>query len=355
MNIFRLTICTMFIVINFTEARNPRRPHNKITPSINVCASNQTVADSWISEKCKKQCIDKKNYTLTNQFLRAKPLKEGFNDVYFKQHLLPSNETIHYKNKKGSINSTVLQALAESVLNEVQQGKKTFTHFTILKCKDFNFNNLSGLLVLKFKDYPFVLKLSIEHPHTIVKPYSKSFEANCIFMIGGNFRHLSNFTRIPNLENLRKILSFNPFYLDKIDFPRKWYWQPKNNYNLVITWKETPYRSEETIIIPSIYATLSDLVEIDTSQSQRKLNKMALRISHDTGFLVDPHAGNLVIDKNSKKHTLLDTENFRLIIGSDRIFSAKTYIGWFAEMIISSSKKYAGRTKRERIEQSFYT
>lgn len=347
----------LYIILStwsLTEARNPRRPKNHSTPCISVTPSNQELCNSWMTKHCKKRLPKSFECKLTNQFLRIKPLKQGFDKKYFAKKLIPKNTNISYKNNKGSVNSQELSQLAEKVLQEVKDGKQTFTDFTILKCKDFNFKNLSGLLVLKYKKYPFVLKLSIEHPHTMVKPYTKSFEANCIFMIGGNFRHLSNFTRIPNLENLKKILSYNPYYLEKIDFPRKWYWQPKNNYNLEITWHKSDYRPEEKIIIPSTYATLSDFIEVDDSQSQRELNKVALKISRDTGFLVDPHAGNLVINKDTGKHTMIDTENFRLILGVDHSLNAQTYIGWFAEMITTSIKKYCGRTKKERIEQSFY-
>ena len=36
--------------------------------------------------------------------------------------------------------------------------KKTFTDFTVIKDNDFNYKLISGDLVLKYKDYPFVHK-----------------------------------------------------------------------------------------------------------------------------------------------------------------------------------------------------
>ncbi len=348
-------ICSIFLICNpLLEARNPRRPASNNTPSITICASDQECAQSWFSIKIRKAVRRKNNYKLTSQFLRINPLKKGFDSEIFEKYYLPQNTNLEYRNKQGSVNTQLLEQLAQEVVEEVKVGQKTFHNFTILKCKDFNFKTLSGLLVLKYKDYPFVIKISIEHPHTMAQPYSKSFEANCIFMIGGNFRHLSNFTRIPNLENIKDIIRFNPYYLDTIDFPRKWYWKPQNNYDLQITWNQTPYRKEETIIIPSVYATISDHIDIDDSVSQKELNKIAMKVASDTEFLIDPHVGNFVADKQSKKYTMLDTENFRIMTGLDHTMAAKTYVGWYIEMMSSSLKKYCGRTKKERIQQSFY-
>lgn len=351
-------IWTIFCIIlmAFTHQitpRNPRRIPNIATPTIEIKSSDPEVAQSWLSIKTKNKDRSNKIYQLSNQFLRIKPLKEGFDQNYFNKNYIPQDEFIQYRNSHKLVHSKILQQLAEEVLEEIKVGQKTFTNFKILKCKDFNFKSLSGLLVLKYNDYPFVLKLSIEHPHTMIQPYSKSFESMCIFFLGGNIRHLSNFTRIANLENIKRILSFNPYYIKTIDFPRKWYWKPTRNYDLDITWKDSVHRKEEKIKIPSTYAVISDFVEIDESYSQQELNKVAMKVAIDTAFSIDPHAGNFVMDKHSKKIMMIDTENFSVMVGLDSTLNAKKYIGWYIEMASNGLRAYCGRNKADRIKHCY--
>ena len=151
----------------------------------------------------------------------------------------------------------------------------------------------------------------------------------------------------------KTLLCYNPYYLNNVDFPRKWYWKPEHNYNLEITWHETPYRKEETLSIPSIYGVISDYIDIDPSYPQTELNKMAMKIAIDTEFLIDPHAGNVVIEKGSTKYSLIDTENFRIMTGHDRTMHSKKYMSWFVEMSMDSLQVYGGRSKQERIRQCF--
>ena len=209
---------------------------------------------------------------------------------------------------------------------------------------------LSGLIILRYKDYPFVIKVSIEHPHTIVQPYSKSNEASGIFIIGGNLRHLSNFTRITNLHKIKQMLSYNPFYLHSIDFPRKWYWKPDNGYDLKICWNCNG--ESETIFLPSIYATISDFIYTEEQQPQHELNKLSMRVATDVGFLIDPHAGNIMIEKGTRKYILLDTEDFRLMTGLSTTMKAKKYIGWYVELVTNAAGTLLLRSKEERLRQS---
>ena len=267
--------------------------------------------------------------------------------------MLPQKSRINFRNNNGSIKTGELDQLMNEFVEELKAGQTSFQHFKVLKDKDFNYKTLSGLIVVKFKNYPFVLKLSIEHPHTMAQPYEKSFEATCIFFVGGNLRHLSNFTRIENLEYVKNVLSYNPYYLENLTFPRKWYWQPKRNYNLNITWHKTPYCSEELITMPSIYGVVSDFIETE-EWPQQELNKLAMRISADVGFALDPHAGNCVKEKSNNKFTLLDTEDFRIMSGIDHTLKSKKYFGWYLEMAGLALQRYAGRTKQERIQQ-YYT
>lgn len=355
----RVTQYSLFLLFSINlhlESRLFYRTPDLAIPSITVRASDQQIAQTWHARKTKDKVRIKPQHTLKNPYLRINPIKQvqkGFSNGFFKEHYLPSNQTMQFRNKKGSVNSDILSQQAQDLVAEIKAGQRHFTDFKILKDRDFNYKQLSGLLVVKYKDYPFVLKLAIEHPHTLVNPYAKSFEAKFVFIVGGNIRHLSNFTRISNLENIKKIVMFNPYYLKNIDFPRKWYWQPENNYNLEITWNQSPYRDEEIFIIPSMYGVISDYIDIDPTYPQTELNKIAMKVAIDTDFLIDPHAGNVVVEKGSTQYTMLDTENFRIMTGLDHTMNSQKYFSWFCELSTDCLKVYAGRTKQERIRQCF--
>ncbi|MBP6892440.1 hypothetical protein KBB68_02555 [Candidatus Babeliales bacterium] len=349
-----LIILSLLLVNNFLNCRKPSRPEDQsITPKIIVTSTDPEYAQTWVSAKSyklSKKKIPKKYYKLNQgqSYLRLNPIKNGFNQLYFDQHLLPE-EIIQFRNGTGSVSGTTLSKLAQEFLEEIKVGQKKFTHFKILKDQDFSYKTLSGLIIVKYKNYPFVLKLSIEHPHTIVQPFSsKSIEAMGRFVVGGNLRHLSNFTRIPNLERIKNMLSYNPFYLKSLQFPRKWYWKPNKNYDLKIEWNCNGY--QETMYLPSIYATISDFIETESKQPQADLNRLSMKIATDTGFLIDPHSGNIVIEKGTHNYVLLDTEDFRLMVGLDRSMKAKKYSGWILELAGKGFCNIVCRNKKERRE-----
>lgn len=343
-----ILILSLLIPLPTLAIRDPRRPADPTIPIIKVTSSNPDYAKTWACLN-NNYIAQKTCYQLRHSFLRLKPIKNGFDEEFFNSHLLPQ-DTIEFRNMTGSVSGAVLSAIAQELVEQIKVGRRKFTNFFILKDKDFNYNTLSGLLILKFKDYPFVLKLSIEHPHTMVQPFSKSFEANGIFVSGGNLRHLSNFTRIPNLERIRNMLSYNPFYLKNLDYPRKWYWKPRDIHNLHILWSCNG--QEHKITLPSVYATVSDFIQTETYQPQADLNRLSMKVATDTGFLIDPHSGNIVIEKGSHRYVLLDTEDFRMMVGLNRSMKATKYTGWYLELISNSISTIAFRTKQERIKQS---
>jgi hypothetical protein len=332
LNLFPLVFVFISLSCLILQARNMRRPEDDSIPSITVCAQNQ-----------------QQTFVLQNSYLRYKPIKNGFDFKYFDAHMIPEG-TIEFRNKTGSIQGQTLSHLAELLLQELKAGKKSFTDFSILKDTDFSYATLSGLIVLKFKDYPFVIKLSMEHPDTIVQPLSKGTIAYFIFVIGGNLRHLSNFTRIPNLERIRNLLSYNPFYLRYLDFPRKWYWKPQHMEELKVVWQCKD--QQETMLMPSTYAVISDFIEFEPNQPQRDLNKLSMKVATDTGFLIDPHSGNIVIEKGTRNYVLLDTEDFRMMVGLNRSMKSKKYSSWLIELTAKGAKTMLFRTKQERLEQT---
>jgi len=340
-----ITFSILFFSV-MVQTRNLRRTPNPHVPEIIVYASEPKIHAEWMANYAESA---HKKYKLKSSFLRLRPIKHGFNEPFFKEHYLPET-TITYRSGNGATEGTVLSDLANNLLEEIKQGKTDFTHFKILKDSGFNYKTLSGLIVLKYKDYPFVIKVSIEHPHTIIDPFSKSYEASGIFLMGGNLRHLSNFTRITNLEHIKQLLCYNPFYLYNVSFPRKWYWKPENGYDLKINWKCG--KQKETILLPSIYAVISDFIVTEENQPTHELNKLSMKVATDVGFLIDPHAGNILIEKGSRKYVLLDTEDFRLMTGLDTPMNAKKYIGWYIELVTRALKNCLFKDKQERMTQS---
>jgi hypothetical protein len=345
--IYKKILTLIFIfTTGYLYPRNPRRKVDTTTPIIEITASDHKIHREW--HTLQDEHISKK-YLLKNNFLRLRPIKNGFDEQFFKENFLPQ-DNITFRSSNDVVTGAKLSELAHNLIEEIKNGNREFTHFKVLKDSGFNYNSLSGLIVLKYKDYPFVIKVSIEHPHTIIKPFSKSYEASGIFVMGGNLRHLTNFTRITNLKRIKELLCFNPFYLYNLDFPRKWYWKPDNGYDLLIDWKCG--QQKDFAKIPSIYAVIADFIITEEYQPTHELNRLSMKVATDVGFLIDPHAGNILIEKDTRKYILLDTENFRLMIGLDTPMNAKKYIGWYIELLGRSSKTCFLRNKTERIEQA---
>ncbi len=172
---------------------------------------------------------DSTTYILRDSHLEEGPIFSVFNKDFFYKRMLPQG-TITFRNEPTKkIQGTHLSALIDQLLVELKAKKKKLTDFTLLKAQDFNYREFCGLLVLKFKNYPFVLKLFIEHPKSFVQPYNKGLEPGVFFVMGGGImRHLTGFTRIKNLEDINTLLQSDPYWSQIVDTPRKWHWLPKD-------------------------------------------------------------------------------------------------------------------------------
>lgn len=327
--------------------RSIHRAPNPTIPYITVTASNQEYAGMWVKSR-KKQKTNK----FQNKFLRLKTLKKPFENSNLKKHILPHGN-IKYRKTDATVHTNILKEQNEFVLQEILQGEKSFTHFIVLADDDFNYTNYSGFIVLKYKDFPFVLKLFIEHPHTFIDPLNKGFKASCLFVLNGNMRHLSGFTRIHNLETARKALSKDPEYRYYLDFPRKWYWIPKSQPYLTIDWHDQHHHHHETIKLPGIYGIVCDYIEADKKIQQQEIHTLR-QISVDVGNylhnIIDSHVDNFVPEKNSNKIVIIDTEHFPTMVGLDREMSANGYIQWHLELTGKYLKTAFLRPKQKRIQ-----
>ncbi len=346
-------LCILFLTAQFSSmllGRSIHRTPNPTIPYITVTASNQDYAEKWVKSHKKNQKKSKVN-KFQNKYLRLKTLKKPFENSNFKKHTLP-NKDIKYRKSDTTVHASILKKQNELVLQEILQGKKEFTYFTILKDTDFNFTNLSGLIILKYKSFPFVLKLFIEHPHTFIEPFNKGFHASGLFVLNGNMRHLSGFTRIHNLEVARKALSKDAEYRYYLDFPRKWYWVPQAQPYLTIEWHDEHRNHHETIKLPGIYGIICDFIETDTKIQQQEIHTLR-QISIDVGTylhnIIDSHVDNFVPEKNSNKIVIIDTEHFPTMVGLDKAMSANGYIQWYIELAGKYVKTAFLRTKQKRI------
>lgn len=333
------------------HSRSIFRKINITIPTIEVSSSNPSYTKLWSS-----YFDEKKTYTLQSKFLKFKTLHRTYNPKIFAKQKLPQGE-ITTRIKKDKIKSSLLTEQAEEVLQEIIHDKKEFKHFKILKDRDFNYTTKSGLIVFKYKEYPFVLKLFIEHPHSFVQPMSKGFEAGCIFTLSGCTRHLSGFTRITNLSNAKKALSKDAQYRYYLDFPQKWFWTPKKNPMLEIKWKDDYNKRYKTFKYPSIYGIIADHIECDVKiqkEESHTLRQIAIDVASFLHYTIDPHFDNFMPELNSNKIVLIDTEHFPTMAGFDKTMNANGYIQWYFELTGKFLKRQFCRTKQERIKDQCY-
>ena len=267
--------------------------------------------------------------------------------------MLPKG-TISFRNKPSeSVQGKVLTDLVEELLVEVQKKKKKFKHFTVLRKVNFNTKLRCGLLILKFKDHPFVLKLFIENPKTFVNPYAKGFEPMCFFvMAGGINRHLTGFTRIKNLGQVRKKIQTHDHWSKIIDFPRKWFWLPNNSRWIEITGHNIGNKKKLTTKLPSVYGIIADAIKADKTFSLFNKNekKVGMELCNYLEHAIDPHIDNFMREKATNKIIMVDTEHFPSVVGLKQKNEFHNYISWYTFLALKCSKDGFFRTKRERKE-----
>lgn len=329
-------------------------------------------------------------YKLRDSHLELYPLFRSFNYNHFMSHQIPQGPLLYRNNTKKSVDGAVLCAQMEKALQELKEGKKKLTHFKILKRKDFNDYMLSGNIILKFKEYPFVAKLFMENPHSFTLPFSKGWQPGGLYiMSGGINRFLAGFTRIKNLEQVQAHISKDPYWSTRLSTPRKWFYLPCNTRWFTLEGLNIGPRKYACTQFPSAYFTVSDAI-ITKGKTPTLFNKAdrkrALKICHFLGNRIDPHIDNFVeedIEKSRQlseqlsdnktaplplynprlpkktflseqaqfqinQHTnasalqpsedtiknmvILDTEHFASMVGLKEDIRYKTYLGWYSQL-----------------------
>lgn len=272
-------------------------------------------------------------FTLIDSHIKMFPLFEAYNEQYLTKKHLP-NGLITYRNQPHkSIDSQKLSALLENLFKDIMNGKTEFKDFKILKKSDFRFRIKCGLIVLKFKNYPFVVKFFIETPKSLARPYSKGIFPMGMFVMGGTNRHLNGFTRIKNMENIKNKIAQNPAWRNKLSVPRKWFWTPKNVSWIHVEGYNVGHHKQICAKFPAVYAIIADEI-IPIAKQPPSTSKRNLPLCHQLDFAIDPNHNNFIIEQGTNKLVMYDTEHFPTLIGEyyQPIKQCKTYIAWYVHL-----------------------
>lgn len=331
-------------------SRSPLRAKDKLLPSITV---------NWANKPHGKP------YHITDSHIEEYPIFTIFNKQRFDANRLPRTVIPYHNNPTQSVRGDTLSTLCQELVNEVFQKKKRFKNFTIIQKKNFSRRHKCGLLVVKFKDYPFVVKLFIEDPKTFINYWWKGFEPVFFWNMGrGAGRHLSGLTRIDNKKNIQDRLAINPFNhttiemqrieMPCIEMPRKWFWTPKNNRYIQIDGKNIGNGKTLSTQLPSVYAIVADAIDTtnETSLSAEQSKQLSLQLCNHLDLIVDPHATNFVFKEcpHTKKLTItiIDTEYFPIMVGLKEKKKFQTYEEWYLFLAGKCFKDTFCRTKDER-------
>lgn len=280
-----------------------------------------------------------KVYTSHGYHHARSPIFTVFDEKFFFKHYLPKN-TIPPRNKTDNqVKGEELGLLIEKLLEEIQEKKSEFQDFSIIQTKNFNLIKQCGLIILKFKNYPFVVKLFIENPKTFFSAYDKGVESLAFFyMSGGTNRHITGLTRIKTLQKTMKIIKRHKRWSQyRYTFPRKWFWLPANPQWLYIDGFNTEGKAHISTKIPAIYAIVADFIDTTESAPLEKdeRKKIIIKLCNDLDTLIDPHANNFVINKEDQTlHIkMIDTEHFPTLVGFKKPKKFRTYNQWYLQLI----------------------
>lgn len=300
-----------FVVFPVLPGRSIFRKKDKDEPRITI---------GWKRSKKHKgprKCISRRNWAYKKLIFTL------FNPTHFHAHLLPKDYITDAINSETVIDSQKLNECIERLLKEIKKQKKEYTDFEILKDKNFNRHEQCGLLIVKFKNYPFVLKLFMETPKTFIDPYCKGADNQFFFyMSGGMNRHLAGLTRVRNLELVKQQIDEHPRWKDTVITPRKWYWIPKNPRWMEIRGYNIGNEKEVSTLMPSVYAIVADM--LDTTEdapllSLQKRSELVMELCMDLQLFVDPHSDNFVVKHNKETDdyqiSIVDTEHFPSLVG----------------------------------------
>ncbi len=330
----------IFFVIILTLCacrRSVHRPGNEQLPEITTCWSDNPT----------------EQFKLRNSHLEP-AIFTIYNEDYFLQNQLPEIIPSRHDPKKKYDSKDIiidLEAAVSQLMNTNKKIKK-LEKFTILKQTDYNYLKHTGLIILRHKQYPFVVKLFMESPDNFVKPFNRGIEECAFFIMGGGMnRYLAGFTRIPNRNEINKKINSNRYWNNLIDTPRKWFWLPKNYQTIDIMGKNIGNKPH-FMRLPAMYALICDAIETDYAFTIFRQNdrEVAISIAQFLGICIDPHINNFIVEKESKKIIIIDTEHFPTLIGIKDDFKINDFFTYYSRLIFKFMSKKLTYDKQARIE-----
>ena len=325
----------VFLIPSIIFPRSPLRKPDPLMPYITT---------NWVG--------DTKKHTLHSWYLEVFSLFHTFDKNYLEKHLFPKGTVTFRNDKSKSIQGSELSNMIEHLLTEVKAKKKKYRDFIVLKKRDFKRKNKTGVLVVKCKKCPFVVKLFMESPKSFTKPFNKGIEPYAFFIIGGGAtRHFVGFTRIKNAEKIRLRISGNPHWSTRVDLPRKWFWTPKKNNLMNITGHKIGGHEKLSIQVPGTYAIIADAIEEERSFSLGHYNdrKTAIDLSNFLLCRIDPHINNFMIEKSTGLIIIIDTEHFPSLVGFKVRPRITSYSSWYLHLLFKFFKNRYTRSKKARI------
>jgi len=290
-------------------------------------------------------------FTLTNSHLEYLPLFESFNKDFFCKNILPNKKLTYRYEPTKTVPGKELKKLINKLFQEIRRTNKTYSDFTILRSRDFNRRKCSGLIILKCKHHPFVVKVFIETPETFIKHNSKGLIPAFFFhMAGGINRHLLGFTRIKNLEKIKKMIAKSENWTNLVTFPRKWFFMPKKTKWIEISGYNIGAHGNQKTSLPGTYCIISDWVNAERISSvfNREDRRKCMQLCNYLDLVIDPHIDNFLIEKNTKKVAIVDTEDFHRVVGLKEKKKFTGYFSWFSHMAAKCLHSLFLRTKRTR-------
>ncbi|MCL5436622.1 MAG: hypothetical protein M1549_01940 [Candidatus Dependentiae bacterium] len=340
-------VCLLFIGIAVRADRSVYHPRNDV-PRLKVFWSEKSPL-TGLPQKVPDEDI----YLLSNSFLEEWAIFDRFDRAFHLRNQPP--EVITYRNEPDkSVTKQELDSVMDHFVAELRKKKKSpdsFTDCIILKDNDFNYRRGCGIIIVKLKKYPLVLKLLMEKPDTFVNPYSKGFVPTFLFSLGGGInRFIAGFTRIPNLHAINAKIAADPRWSQLVSAPRKWFWLPKDVLWFTVEGKNFGTAKKLSIDFPSTYGILCDeiIAERTLQISNREDRALALDLAHFIGNRIDPHICNFMIEKGTGKIVFIDTEHFASIVGLREPLTFTSYADWYVKLSNNCFKKSLFRSKETR-------
>lgn len=329
------TFASLFLIIN---GRSVHRPVDPKDPIITVY---------WVHDSLKK-------YHFRETHL-PEALFKLYDSEYFSERLLPEGALQYRYEPEKTVSGAILSALIEELIIEIKNLKKRqrkieFRNFRILKKRDVNKRNHTGLYVVEFKDYPFILKLFVETPEGITNPIDKGFEPICFYYLAGLSRHFNGFSRIKNLENIKKIVQGNAYWANKVGFPRKWFWLPAQPQWISIEGKNIGTQKHAMTTIPAIYGIICDKILWQKPFTLYDPNdrEQAIALSNFLEQRIDSHINNFGIEIQTGHIVPIDFEHFITAVGIEENCICNNYFEWYTHLTGKMVKRLLFQNKYKR-------